>query len=57
MVFTKDDMDAFQPKFTGMFAVFLPSALKSLAKYTCDAFEPESEGVVHGREKGPYRLE
>ena len=34
MVFTKDDMDAFQPKFTGLFAVFLPSALKSLAKYT-----------------------
>lgn len=45
MVFTKDDMDAFQPKFTGMFAVFLPSALKALAKYTCDAFEPESEGM------------
>lgn len=39
MVFTKDDMDAFQPKFTGLFAVFLPSALKALAKYTCDAFE------------------
>ena len=25
--------------------MFLQSALKSLAKYTCDAFEPESEGV------------
>lgn len=45
MVFTKDDMAAFQPKFTGLFAVFLPGALKALAKYTCDAFESETAGV------------